>query len=155
MSCPNFQQMNFDMPMVCGGLYAEDELDACFEYEDACHLARKFTEELVYHDVYIVGGHYYGFQFFVDEKEGRKFDLDKTSPYCIDNEDANYYYGMCRSKVLKKADAEKRKIRKWLEKIAEENGYEILVRTAIFSNGEARYERRSPRALLKSAVCGC
>lgn len=150
MSCPNFEPMKYGMPMVCGGLYLEEDEDGYWEFEDASYLAKKFTKELKYHDVNVQSGYYYGFQFVVDEKLSSQFDLDKDSEYCIDNEDAHYYYNMCRSQVIRKADAEKRKIRKWLEKIAEDYGYEILVRTALFSNGEAVYERRTPRALIKS-----
>ena len=150
MSCPNFEQMKYGMPMVCGGLYLEEDEDEYWEFKDASYLAKEFTKELKYHDVNVQSGYYYGFQFVVDEKRSSQFDLDKDSEYCIDNEDAHYYYNMCRSQVIRKADAEKRKIRKWLEKIAEDYGYEILVRTALFSNGEAVYERRTPRALIKS-----
>ena len=153
MSCPNFEPMKYGMPMVCGGLYLEEDNDEYWEFKDASYLAEKFTKELKYHDVNVQSGYYSGFQFVVDEKRSSQFDLDKDSEYCIDNEDAHYYYDMCRSQVIRKADAEKRKIRKWLEKIAEDYGYEILVRTALFSNGEAVYERRSPRSMIKSALC--
>ena len=152
MSCPNFKQMDYDMPMVCGGLYVDDEYDAWWEFEEACRLASSFSEELEFHEVTVEGGYYYGFQFVVEEKNSRMFDLDKDSPYCIDNEDAHYYYGMCRSRVVRKAFSEKCKIKNWLEKIASEYDYEILVRTALFSNGEAVYERRTPRSIMKSAV---
>lgn len=49
-----------------------------------------------------------------------------------------------RSQALRAADAEKRKIAKWLEKF-QENGFEILVCTAKFSNGEAIYSRATPK----------
>lgn len=49
------------------------------------------------------------------------------------------------------ADAEKRKIAKWLEKLQDE-GFEILVCTAKFSNGEAIYSKATPRTKLIAAA---
>lgn len=160
MSTSNFEPMKYDMPLVCGGLgyyedykkeyesvydeeYTEDmfyyDLDCEFDY--AVELAEEFSEGLKYHEVTVKGGYYQGFQFYVEEtcKGG---DLDKNSPYCIDNEDAHYWYDMCRSKVLRSAEAEKRKINKWLEEIGKMEGFEILVCGGVFSNGEAIYYKR-------------
>lgn len=150
MSCPNFKQMEYGMPLVCGGLSNDADY---WDFEEAVEIAKRFTDGLTFHTVTIEGGYYYGFQFIVDEAFSHSFDLDKESVYCISNEEAHDYFGMCRSEALRKADAEKRKIRKWLESFENENGYEILVRTAMFSNGEAIYERRNnKRARLKSAL---
>lgn len=159
MSCPNFRPMLYGMPLVCACL--EDFNDMAAEYEketgeefdqflyememqeeadEAKRLAEDFTENLRFHDVTVISGYYNGVQFFVEEKNSAVFDLDKDSKYCIDNEDAHYYYGECRSKVIRAADAEKRKIRRWLENL-KSNGYEILAVTARFSNGETLYGR--------------
>lgn len=143
MARPNFEPMRFGMPLVCGGL----ECEGWWDFEDMCveaeHLTEEFNEGLTYHRVNVSGGYYSGFQFVVEEIHGRQFDLSKDSKYCIDNEDAWYHFGKCRSRVLREADAEKRKIRKWLEKVAVDYGYDILVCVGVFSNGEALYERRS------------
>lgn len=56
--------------------------------------------------------YYYGFQFWIEEKFSNYFDLDKSSEYCIDNDDAHYYFDMFRSQALRASDAEKRKIAK-------------------------------------------
>ena len=152
MSCQNFQRMNYDMPMVCGCIDCDDEFEIEDEYFLAKHLANSMSQSLKYHNVTVVSGYYYGFQFYVDEKYSSQFDLSKESEYCIDNDDAHYYFDMCRSEVIRKADAEKNRIRKWLERIAVEYGYEILVCVGIFSNGEAIYETRTPRTELKSKL---
>lgn len=164
MSAPNFRLMDYNMPMVCGGYGIKDfgklkaeyeaeydeeytegmyESDMEFESEEAEQMAENFSNGLKYHKVEIEGGYYYGFQFTVSELYGKQFDLDKSSEYCIDNDDAHYYFDCCRSKAIREADAEKRKIRKWLEETAAKCDFEILVCLGIFSNGEAVYDRRT------------
>ncbi len=159
MSTSNFEPMEYDMPLVCGGLwdfedYKESYEESCdgeytegmfladldFEFENAVDLAESFSEGLKYHEVTVKGGYYCGFQFVVNETCNGG-DLDKDSPYCIDNEDAHYYYDMCRSKVLRAADAEKRKIRKWLNEVGDMPLFEKLCCVGVFSNGEAVYQR--------------
>lgn len=171
MSAPNFRSMLYGMPMVCGGMEDFDDLKTAFEkdygeeytmaqyqfdmedeYENAVSLAKAFSENLIFHDVTVKSGYYSGFQFFVEEKHSGQFDLDRDSRFCIDNEDAHYYFDLCRSRAIRAADAEKRKINRWLENLAENSGYEVLVCTARFSNGEAFYERRTPRTSLLAAV---
>lgn len=152
MSTANFKSMEYGMPMVCGGMN-EDEFDNMIEYERAEYLAENFTADLQFHDISIECGHYQGFQFYVEEKYSGYFDLDKESKCCIDNEDAHYYFDMCRSKAIRAADAEKRKINKWLENL-ENDGFVILVCAVRFSNGEAYYSIRNNRTRLMSAVNG-
>lgn len=170
MSASNFGDMEYNMSLVCGGLESFDEMAKAYEeeteeeyseelyewdlqdeFEMAEQLAKEFSNSLTFHDVTIESGYYYGFQFWVEEKYSKYFDLDKSSECCIDNEDAHYYFDMCRSKAIRAADAEKRKIAKWLEKL-QENGFEILVCTAKFSNGEAIYSRATPRTKLIAAA---
>ena len=155
MSAPNFVSMNYDMPMICGKTYGQMQKDLTEEYgreatedelywyendmfSDAEDMAEEMNSSLEFHKITVVGGRYASFQFCVDETYSDKFDLDKDSEYCIDNEDAHYYFDMCRSKVLRAADAEKRKIRKWLNGLIK-FGFNHVVCTEIFSNGEAEY----------------
>ena len=173
MSTPNFKFMLYGMPLVVGGMNPYEDLKERYEEEtseeytenmffwdlqnesgEACSEAENFTETLKYHDVTVESGYYIGFQFFVEEKHSNRFDLDKSSKYCIDNEDAHYYFDVCRSVALREADREKRKIRKWLEKIADSHGYENLVCCGVFSNGEAVYKPRTPRTELIAAAKG-
>ena len=159
MGTTNFKRMRYGMPMVCGYL-DYDEMKEDYEaetgeeytdwmyYEDqddlfceAQELAAEFSEKLKYHTVTVEPGYYDGFQFWVQEKSRGYFNFDKESDYCIDNEEAHYYYDLCRSKVLRAAEAEKRKISKWLYDL-NGKGYEILVCVGIFSDGTGIYKKR-------------
>lgn len=160
MGTANFRRMNYDMPLVCGGLedfadvaekymeeFGEEMTEGAFygwledEAENAREIAETFTENLKFHDVTIISGYYEGFQFFVTEKFENRFDLDRDSEYCIDNDDAHYYFDMCRSAAIRAADAEKRKIRRWLENLA--RSYTMLECYGMFSNGMAAYRKVS------------
>ena len=168
MSAPNFMPMQYDMPLILGGNYAtlakkyKDEygeeydeflyeMDVQDEIEYAEELIAEIADTLKYHKITIESGRYVGFQFYVDEIYSAQFDLDKDSEYCIDNEDAHYYFDMCRSRVLRAADAEKRKIEKWLAGL-DQRGFDRYICTAIFSNGEAIYEKYTERAAMIAAV---
>ena len=159
MGTTNFMRMGYGMPMVCGHLdylemkedyeaetgeeYAEwmyyDDQEE--QFREAEELAAEFSENLKYHTVSVEPGYYDGFQFWVQEKSDGYFNFDKDSERCIDNEDAHYYYDLCRSKVLRAAEAEKRKISRWLESL-DGNGFEILVCVGIFSDGTGVYKKR-------------
>lgn len=156
MSAPNFNRMNCDMPLIVGGLYCEDDFDFDVAWDNAMWKINKFAEEnnLQFYSLGLQSGRYEGFQFQVYEIYANEFDLDQESPYCIDNETAKNYFGMYRSQVLRKAEAERRKIEKWLENLDNlGEGFEWLVCTAIFSNGEAIYDRHdNKRAQLKSKL---
>ena len=160
MSTSNFIQMPSGLPLVCGGLEDYEECRDRYEYEtgeaytedlheelmeldafDAASLAAAFSENLVYHRVTVKPGYYMGFQFYVEERYAECFDLDPDSRYCIDNTDAHYYFDCCRSDAIRNAHREKRKIAKWLEKIAENNGYVILIASDLLSNGSRIYTR--------------
>lgn len=161
MGTSNFKPMEYGMPMVCGGMedfedlaekymaeFGEELTEGAYygyledEAENAQRIAEDFTENLKFHNVTIEGGYYVGFQFYVTEKFGNRFDLDRDSEYCIDNDDAHYYFDMCRSAAIRAADAEKRKIRRWLENLTN-RGYSMLECAAHFSNGYAYYRKVS------------
>lgn len=114
MSTPNFEFMKYGMPLIIADM---DYNDFRVEVQD---------------------GHYCDVQFIVRTYED--LDFNRESPYCIDNEDAHYYFDECRSKVLRKADAEQRKVYKWLKNLKKE-GYTELRCDGVFSNGEAVYSR--------------
>ena len=155
MSCPNFATMKYDMPLICGKTFYQmaeeykrefneeltDEIfyaEENFQAEDAQRMAEEFTKSLDFHNVTVESGHYTSFQFYVEEKYSGYFDLDKNSKYCLDNSDAHYYFDMYRSQVLRKAEAEKRKIKKWLLDMRNQ-GFNLVYITGMFSNGEATY----------------
>ena len=163
MSTPNFEFMDYDMPLIVGCPYKEidgfdktkkeyekefdeedtenmyySDLDLEYDYiyENMMTLANEINDTLHYFTIGVKSGYYSGLQFIVNTVDD--LDFDKDSPYCIDNEDAHYYFDECRSKVLRKADSEKNKIRKWLYSM-KDNGFMELNCDCVFSNGEAIY----------------
>ena len=160
MSTANFNRLNYTgIPMICGkpiiqlireyleetGEEIPDEIDAGDfwwleqdEQERAEQIAEAFNESLNYFKVTVESGYYEGFMFNLESVND--FDYDE-----IDNEDAQYYFGKCRSRVKRDSDAEFRKISKWMRKLTE-RGFVEAVCTARFSNGEAWYSIVTPRA---------
>ena len=94
-------------------------------------LMEEFNDTLTFHELKFYSGYYTGVQIYVEEKE---------NPHELDNDDCNYYYDMCRSKAIRKYDAELRKINKWMDKVATQYGWRELHCLGIFSNGEAIYQ---------------
>lgn len=161
MSTPNFCEMNFDMPMICLGMnddmerlargmfdIEEDEEVGIYDYYEATSIffdsvkgiLEKLNDTLKFHTVSIEDGHYEGYQLWVDETHSNLFDLDKNSLDCISNDEAQYYFGMCRSDAIRRATSEKRRIGNWLLKIAKKEKYlHHIVCSERFSNGEAIY----------------
>lgn len=144
MSTPNFNTINlnkFEMPLMIVETDWMDDFDFEIVLNDCEEIIENFNENLKYHKLEILSGHYTGLQVDVMEDDKSGCDLHKNGKYAIDNDDANYFYGKCRSRVFREADAEKRKIRKWLEKLPDICGYfRGLVEVGRFSNGEAVYE---------------
>ena len=91
----------------------------------------EFNNELTFHEITFKSGYYEGVQLFVEEKE---------NPHELDNDDCNYYYDMCRSKAIRKYDAEIRKINRFMDKVAIQYGWKELHCLGVFSNGEAIYQ---------------
>lgn len=142
MGTCNFAHMKYNMPLIVrescyddDGNY--DDFMSQYEYDYAKEMAEKYTEGLTFYKVTVRCGYYDGFQFFVEEKH-EEFDLDEESPYCIDNEDAHYYFGMCRCRALSKAERERRKIQRWLMSLRHQ-GYTGLNFRGCMSNGIGVY----------------
>ena len=156
MGTANFKKMNFGMPMIIGrtfeqmaeeykvefgeeftedmfGTYEQDEFEAAEE------LAEVFSDGLTFHIVEVISGYYSGFQFFVKERYEDQFDLDPESRYCIDNDEAHYYFDTYRSVALRRAESEKRKIARWLNQLTQ-SGFNRIACVGHFSNGEALYD---------------
>lgn len=156
MSTGNFKAMNYNMPMIVGrtryqmihdfiedgeteipAWYLEQSAQDDFDYAE--ELAAAFTENLKYHIVSVEPGYYENFQFVVKEKYENLFDLDPNAEYCLDDEDAAYYFDMEKEAVLEGADEEKEKIREWLENLGR-RGFNHIALRGTFSNGEAMYD---------------
>ena len=91
----------------------------------------EFNDSLTFHELQFKSGYYSGVQIYVEEKD---------NPHELDNDDCNYYYGMCRSKAIRKYEAEIRKINRFMDNVAPEYGWRELHCLGIFSNGEAIYQ---------------
>lgn len=153
MSCPNFQtQRNF--PLYC---YDDTEME-WWEAQDFFGLVQSDLDEmnsdLRFFKITLNSGYYCGVQLFVQMQHyAFMAGFDEDGPEDADNEDCRYYLDMCRSEAVRKYWAEQRKVLKLMEKIGAAWGFEEYVCTAIFSNGEAIYDKASnPRARLKAAV---
>lgn len=132
-----------------------DELESGYEFDGfACSMdwdeitaeMDEFNRELLFHKLSMKNGYYSGVQFIVDTEHDLK-------DYDYDNDECHYYFDCCRSVAYRKYAAEVRKINRWMAKLAQRYGFEELVCTSVFSNGEASYAPASnSRARLYSAV---
>lgn len=113
-----------------------DEIGDADQLREVGAAMEKLNDGYEFHELSVRGGYYTGTQFYVDEKFHGGYE--RMEDY--DNEDAQYYYGMCRSALLRKYGAEVRRIRRDMVKLAEEFGYMRLLVVGRFSNGEAVYE---------------
>ena len=129
----------------CGASLEEVEAtyDEIGEMDDneavQCDMERA-NAEFDFHKITLESGYFTGVQFFVEEKFNGYDSLED-----MDNEEAQYYYGMCRSKMLRKYKAEVRKVQRAMAKIAAGYGFMELICVARFSNGEALYEKVDPK----------
>lgn len=118
-----------------------DEWTEQTECDDVQREMDKFNEDFAFHNLTLKSGYYTGVQFFVEEKFKGGYDSIED----MDNDECRYYYGECRSKVLRRYNAEVRKVRKAMAKIAEDWGYAEYLCVGRFSNGEAVYEKVDPK----------
>lgn len=142
MSCPNFKSMqNFSL-----FVRTDDEIDEAYFIgrEIECSLD-EVNDSLTFHKIILDGGHYYGLQFFVEEKH---------DPNEMDNYECQYYFDMFRSVAIRRYNSEINKINRMLRRMAKEWGFEEIYCAAVFGNGEAVYApvRNNPRARIAQAV---
>ena len=162
MSTPNFKTMK-DFPLIIArehyakqcrdcGAYCDTDDDVCPscgasladcetvpDYEAdrivaqvMIETADRINDGLLFFNVKMELGHYSGAQFLVEELYD---DISEMS-----NEYTQDHFGLCKSKAMRKYESEKRKIVSELRKL-KKCGYEELECVAIFSNGEAVYEK--------------
>lgn len=119
----------------------EDYYDE-WEAQDTCATIQKELEninnDLIFHKIELRSGYYSGVQFYCETKD---FDEDKNGELDLDNEDAHYYYDMCRSQARRKYKTEINKINKLLKKLGKEYGFDAYGVSARFSNGETWYTK--------------
>ena len=108
-------------------------------YREAERLANKLNEELIFYQIVIESGYYCGLQTIIKGTDWNDYYFEIED---IDNEDSHYYFDMCRSKAIRKHNAEINKInRKLLPLFEKELGFDHIRCIGVFSNGEAVYER--------------
>lgn len=121
----------------------DEEWDSQIFYEDiyreAERLANKLNEELMFYQIEIRSGYYDGLQTIV---QGTDWYDSYYNIEDVSNDDCHYYFDMCRSKAIRKHNAEINKINKKLLPLFEkELGFDHIRCIGVFSNGEAIYER--------------
>lgn len=177
MSAPNFRIMR-DFPLFAKDFYVEakqcptcgaiqdvqnkrcefcdtnEELEDCcyfddVECEDVCDIIRSELDDLnreyMFHKITLESGHYSGVQLYVEVE----YDLHG---YDYDNDECHYYFDCCRSVAYRKYQSEINKINRKLSNLAKRYGFDELVCTGWFSNGETRFSIATPRTRLYAAV---
>lgn len=136
-TCNYKSQKDFD-------LYTIEEVgDETYEeleliYNEAKWLATSLNNELTFYKITITEGYYVGLQTFVETGDWNYYNNIED----MDNEACNYYFGMCRSKAIRKHKAEVNRInKKLLPLFKRELGFDHIRCIGVFSNGEAIYER--------------
>lgn len=121
----------------CGKEVKVDECDTRFDDDGYCEIVRyheghieSFNETLTFFKVVLRDGHYRGVQTLVE---------CENDPHELDNYWCRYYWDLCRSRAIRKHEAEERRVVKYLKHLKNE-GFDELVCVGIFSNGEAVYE---------------
>ena len=153
MSTANFRQNSF--PLYCLDDSEMEWWESRDIYDDLTEYGIKpLNNELRFFEISAISGYYCGLQLWVEhtryaENAGFYDDCDTDD---VTNEDCRYYLDMCRSEAIRKYEAERRKVLRLLEKLADAYGFEEYVCIGRFSNGEAWYEKASNnRARIKAA----
>lgn len=154
MSTPNFRtQKNF--PLWCIDDSDMEWWEAKEFYKDMQEDIDEQNDKLTFFRIAICSGYYVGAQLYIEMQnyaEEAGFDVDGAEN--IENEYRRYYLDMCRSEAIRKYEAEQRKVCRLMKKIGERWGFEQYYCTAIFSNGEAIYEKANKRTRMISVVRG-
>lgn len=160
MSTPNFNQTKlnkFELPLIVGGMgndfetrknefesengdeYTENQYftETSFEAEMLSEDLKTFNNGLKHFELTIEPGYYQGWQYDINEIDGYN---DYESIQDIDDENADYYYGVSAKEIKAEFDNELEQIREYLK--SEINSpYRIKLNCmGIFSNGEAIYK---------------
>lgn len=140
MATANFGTMKYDMPLIVGGFYDENDPDCEWQSYEEFECIKKdladFNDTLKHFEVGIEPGYYDGFQFTVEQ----------TDEYCdyedlptMTDDDADYYYGDTVENIRKEFEQDLKNIKEYLYDL-KANGFMELIKVAQFSNGEAMYK---------------
>lgn len=107
-------------------------------YNEAKWLATSLNNELIFYKIRIECGYYCGLQTIIDQTDWDYYNDVKD----MDNDACKYYFGMCRSKAIRKHNAEVNRINKKLLPLFKKKlGFNHIKCIGVFSNGEAIYEK--------------
>ena len=136
-TCNYVTQSDFDLyVMQERGDETYEELELM--YDEAKRLATSLNNELIFYKIRIECGYYCGLQTIIDQTDWDYYNDVED----MDNDACKYYFGMCRSKAIRKHKAEVNRINKKLLPLFEkELGFDHIKCIGVFSNGEAIYER--------------
>jgi hypothetical protein len=127
--------------IATGEMFDEDFDTEIFYYDmyrDAERLADRINKELIFYKIKIGCGYYNGIQTFVDQSDWDYYNNVED----MDNDACKYYFGMCRSKAIRKYKAEVKRINKrLLPKFKTKLDFDRIICVGVFSNGNAIYER--------------
>ena len=143
--CHLMQEKENNQCDECGYDLSDIEVEDYYDEwvaQDTCATIQKELEninnDLIFHKIELKDGYYSGVQFYCGTKD---FDEDKNGELDLDNDDAHYYYDMCRSQARRKYKTEINKINKLLKKLGTEYGFDAYGVSARFSNGETWYTK--------------
>ena len=140
MATANFRTMKYDMPLIVGGFYDENDPDCEWQsYEEVKCIKEDladFNDTLKHFEVGIESGYYDGFQFTVKQTD-EYWDYEDLPT--MTDDDADYYYGDTVENIRKEFEQDLKNIKEYLYNL-KANGFMELIKVEQFSNGEAMYK---------------
>lgn len=140
MATCNFGTMKYDMPLIVGGFYDENDPDwEWHNYEEVECIKEDladFNDTLKHFELGIEAGYYDGYQFTVKQTD-EYWDYEDLAD--MTDEDADYYYGDTVENIRKEFEQDLKNIKEYLYNL-KANGFMKLAKVAQFGNGEALYK---------------
>lgn len=140
MATANFGTMKYNMPLIVGGFYDENDPDwEWHSYEEVECIKEDladFNGTLKHFEVGIEAGYYDGYQFTVEQTD-EYWDYEDLPT--MTDDDADYYYGDTVENIRKEFEQDLKNIKEYLYNL-KANGFMELAKVAQFSNGEAFYK---------------
>ena len=140
MATCNFGTMKYDMPLIVGGFYDENDPDwEWHNYEEVECIKEDladFNDTLKHFEVGIESGYYDGYQFTVEQTD-EYWDYEDLPT--MTDDDADYYYGDTAVNIRKEFEQDLKNIKEYLYNL-KANGFKELIKVAQFSNGEEMHK---------------
>lgn len=140
MATANFGTMKYDMPLIVGGFYDENDPDWEWHNVEEIECIKEdladFNDTLKHFEVGIEAGYYDGYQFTVKQTD-EYWDYEDIPT--MTDDDADYYYGDTAENIRKEFEQDLKNTKNYLYEL-KANGFMELAKVAQFSNGEAFYK---------------